>query len=100
MENSTPKKKQKEFLAYNRFTLIFDKKALHDFQKFDCPIKERIWQKLRECKEYPFRYFEKLVECKGFKLRVCDWRILADIDRTKGTITLFKIGHRKNVYDK
>ena len=44
------------------YKLVFEKKALHDLNKLEKNIKERIWNKLQVCKENPFRFFEKLVE--------------------------------------
>ena len=80
--------------------LIFEKSALESLNKLEPQIKERIWNKLQDCKQDPFRFFEKLTETEGFKLRVGDWRIIADIDRSTETINIFKVGHRKNVYEK
>lgn len=82
------------------YKLIFDKKSLNDLNKLDVKIKERIWEKLQISKEYPFRFFEKLKETSGFKLRIGDWRVIADIFRDKEAIIILKIGHRKNIYDK
>ena len=82
------------------YNLIFEKRALKDLQKLEHQIKERIWNKLQDCKEDPFRFFEKLVETDGFKLRIGDWRVIADIIGHKETIIVLKIGHRKNVYYK
>ncbi len=82
------------------YKLIFEKRALHILNKFDDKIKERIWKKLQDCKENPFRFFEKLVETRGFKLRVGDYRVIVDIDRKNETINILKIGHRKNVYER
>ena len=36
----------------------------------------------------------------GFKLRIGDWRVIADIIREKEAIIILKVGHRKNIYDK
>ena len=38
--------------------------------KFEKNIKQRIWDKLQECKQDPFRYLEHLEDINGFKLRV------------------------------
>jgi len=81
------------------YKIIFEKKALHDLNKLEYFIKERIWNKLQDCKEDPFRFFEKLVETKGFKLRVGDWRVVADVDRVNSEINVLKVGHRKNIYE-
>ncbi len=82
------------------YKLVFEKKALHDLNKLETKVKNRIWNKLQECKEDPFRFFEKLVEMPGFKLRVGDYRVIADIIREKEAIIVLKAGHRKNIYDK
>ncbi|MFA6023141.1 MAG: type II toxin-antitoxin system RelE/ParE family toxin [Candidatus Pacearchaeota archaeon] len=82
------------------YKLIFEKRALHDLNKLESDIKERIWNKLQLCKENPFRFFEKLTETNGFKLRVGDYRVIADIFREKEVVIILKIGHRKNVYER
>ena len=97
------------------YELIFAKRALEEFNKFETNIKERIWNKLQLIKENPFRFqenpqifwfqkskaflgVEKLVEISGFKLRVGDYRVLVDIDSVAKKIYINKIGHRRNVY--
>ena len=82
------------------YEIIFDKNSLRELNKLDRTIKERIWNKLQECKQDPFHFFEKLVEIDSFKLRVGDWRVIAEIDRTNQTINVLKVGHRKNIYDR
>ena len=82
------------------YKLIFEKKVLNDLNKVDNLLKSRVWKKLQECKENPFRFFEKLVEREGFKLRIGDWRIIADIDASEKIIHVLKFDHRKNIYDK
>ena len=82
------------------YELVFEKRALHDLNNLETKVKERIWNKLQDCKENPFRFFEKLVETYGFKLRIGDWRVIADIIREKEAIIILKVGHRKNIYDR
>ena len=81
------------------YELQFEKKALNFLNKLEYNDKKRIWNKLQQCKENPFRFFEKLVEIPGFKLRVGDYRVLADIDIAAKKICINKVGHRKNVYE-
>jgi mRNA interferase RelE/StbE len=75
------------------YKLVFEKIALHDLNKLETIIKQRIWSKLQQCKDDPFRFFEKLVELPGFKLRVGDWRVIADILREREVIIILKVGH-------
>ncbi len=81
------------------YQLIFEKKALHDLNKLEKEIKERIWSKLQLCKEDPFRFLEHLTEVDGFKLRIGDYRAIVDVDNNSKTIKVLKVGHRKNIYD-
>jgi len=48
------------------YNLVFERKALHALNKLEQKIRERIWNKLQECKGDPFRFFEKLTETPGF----------------------------------
>ncbi|HLD54647.1 MAG TPA: hypothetical protein VJB35_00140 [Candidatus Nanoarchaeia archaeon] len=52
------------------YNLIFEKKAIDFLNKLEKEIKERIWNKLQQCKEEPFRFLEHLEEIDGYKLRL------------------------------
>lgn len=92
--------KLRRFLAYKKmYALIFDKKALNFLNKLEKEIKERIWNKLQQCKEDPFRFLEHLEEIEGYKLRVGDYRLIIDVDNSTKTIKILKAGHRKNIYE-
>ena len=81
------------------YNLIFEKRALHYLNKLEKHIKERIWNKLQECKQNPFRYLEPLQEIQGFKLRVGNYRIIIEVEKEIKILHILKIGHRKNIYD-
>src|SRR3989339_204677 len=49
---------------------ILEKKAIDFLNKLEKEIKERIWNKLQQCKEEPFRFLEHLEEIDGYKLRL------------------------------
>ena len=82
------------------FNLIFEKRALVNLNNLDKDIKKRIWDKLQLCKENPFRFLKHLEDMPGFKLRVGDYRVIVDIDKSKLLVLVIKIGHRKNIYEK
>ncbi len=98
--NFTPKKRPARYWVSEMYKLVFEKRALEDLNKLEPQIKERIWSKLQACKENPFRFLEPLVEIIGFKLRVGDYRVILDISSKEFTITVLKVGHRKNVYER
>ena len=81
------------------YNIIFEKKALDFINKLEKDIKERIWKKLQQCKEDPFRFLEHLEDIDGFKLRVGDYRLIIDIDNKTKTLYVLKAGHRKNIYE-
>lgn len=61
------------------YEFIFEKRALHDLNKLEANIKRRIWDKLQQCKEEPFRFLKPLIQIDGFKLRVGDYRVIIDV---------------------
>jgi len=76
--------------------IIFDKEAINFLKKQEPIIKERIFVKLSQTKKYPFHYFQRLTGRKEYKLRIGNYRIIADIDDK--FIAVHFIGHRKNIY--
>ena len=81
------------------YNLILDEEAIEFLNKLEKPIKERIFNKLVLEKENPLRFFERLAGRSDYKLRVGDYRIIAEIDISDKKIMVVLIGHRKNVYD-
>jgi mRNA interferase RelE/StbE len=51
-------------------------------------------------RENPFNFFEKLTDRDDFRMRVGDYRIIADIDTNNNTIYIRLIGHRRNIYER
>ncbi|MBU1129528.1 MAG: type II toxin-antitoxin system RelE/ParE family toxin [Nanoarchaeota archaeon] len=82
------------------YKLIFEKKALQNLNKLDAQTKKRIWDKLQECKENPFRFLKPLIQIKGFKLRVGDYLIIIDVQEEMKILHILKVGHRKNIYER
>ncbi len=81
------------------YNIIFEKSALDFLNKLEKETKERIWKKLQQCKEEPFRFLEHLEDIDGFKLRVGDYRLIIDVDKINNMLNVVKIGHRKNIYE-
>jgi len=81
------------------YKLLFEKRALQDLNKLEKNIKERIWNKLQQCKDNPFRFLKPLVQIEGFKLRVGNYRIIIDVQEEIKILNVIKVGHRKNVYE-
>ncbi|MBU0457662.1 MAG: type II toxin-antitoxin system RelE/ParE family toxin [Nanoarchaeota archaeon] len=82
------------------YKLIFDEKAIEYLEKLPKLIKERIFKKLQSTKENPHNFFEKLESRPEFKLRVGDYRVIAEISDKEIQILVLYVGHRRNVYKK
>ncbi len=80
------------------YELIFDEEAIDFLQKSEKKIRERIFNKLTSTKKDPFHYFERLTGRQDYKLRVGDYRVISEIDKSTQKIKVTLIGHRKNVY--
>ena len=80
------------------YELIFDEVAIDKLEKLPKDIRKRIFAKLRSTKEDPFHFFERLEGRQEYKLRVGDYRVIADIVREKVLILVIYVDHRKNVY--
>ena len=81
------------------YDVVFEKRALESLNKLDKNTKQRIWDKIQQCKENPFRFLKHLEEMPSFRLRVGDYRVIMDVNNSKKTIIVLKIGHRKNIYE-
>jgi mRNA interferase RelE/StbE len=82
------------------YKIIFDEKAIEYLEKIPKLIAKRIFRKIQNSKENPHRYFIKLTNRPEYKLRVGDYRVIADINNDKLTILIVLIDHRKKVYNK
>jgi mRNA interferase RelE/StbE len=80
------------------YEIIFDEKAI-DFLD-GLPDKERIFNKIMSVKEDPYHFFERLSGRTDYRMRIGDYRVIADIDQSRKTIYITLIGHRKNIYDR
>ncbi len=80
------------------YKLIFDQESIEFLKKAERKLAERIWNKIMNTKENPHHFFERLTGRKDYKLRIGDYRVIADIDDNKKKIEVTLIGHRKNIY--
>ncbi|MBI2133374.1 type II toxin-antitoxin system RelE/ParE family toxin [Candidatus Woesearchaeota archaeon] len=80
------------------YEVIFDPEAVEALNKLQKSEKERIFNKIMVSKENPFHFFERLTGRTDYKMRVGDYRIIADIDAGKRLIQVTVIGHRRNIY--
>ncbi len=80
------------------YVWVFNKRATAELQKLPKEISARIVEKLDKSKIEPLRYFIKLTGRQDYKLKVGDYRVIADINQKELRIEVTKVGHRKNIY--
>jgi mRNA interferase RelE/StbE len=82
------------------YELIFDKKAAEYLESLDKETAKRIFNKIIQSKDEPLNHFIRLSGRNDYKLRIGQYRVIADIDLDKKQIQIILIGLRKNIYKK
>lgn len=80
------------------YEIIFDNNTMEFLEKCERKISKRIWDKIVSSKQNPNRFFERLSKRQDYKLRIGDYRVIADISNSTKKIIITLIGHRKNIY--
>ncbi|MBN1502702.1 type II toxin-antitoxin system RelE/ParE family toxin [Candidatus Woesearchaeota archaeon] len=78
--------------------VVFDSKTIEFLEKTEKTVAKRIYDKISSTKSNPHHFWERLTGRKDYKLRVGNYRVIADIDDNSEVIYITLIGHRKNVY--
>ncbi|MDD4353561.1 MAG: type II toxin-antitoxin system RelE/ParE family toxin [Candidatus Nanoarchaeia archaeon] len=82
------------------YDIKFDKKAGEFLESLDKETAKRIFNKIMQSKEEPLSHFIRLAGRTDYKLRIGDYRTIADIDTNNKQIQITLIGLRKNIYKK
>jgi len=82
------------------FSVEYSAEAVLQLERLDKSIARRIIKKSDVALANPHLSFTKLTGRQEYKLRVGDYRIIADVDDYKRVILIRSLGHRKNVYRK
>jgi len=79
------------------FSLDWKKSTLKELNKLDRSVAIRIYKKVEEMKDDLFSSdIKKISSEEKYRLREGDYRIIFSIE--KKLITIWKVGHRKNIY--
>ena len=80
------------------YEVVFDPEALDFLGKAQKNLARRIWDKIMSTKADPHHFFERLAGRDDYKMRIGDYRVIADINESAKRIEILMIGHRKKVY--
>jgi mRNA interferase RelE/StbE len=82
-----------------KYSISWTENSHKELERLPILVQRAIVKKVDEAAASPAHYFTKLVGREEYKLRVGDYRVLADIQQGKLIILVLEVGHRKNVYD-
>ncbi len=80
------------------YIIEYSSEALLQLERLEKTISKRIIKKIDTTTKNPHLFFKKLSGRIEFKLRVEDYRIIAEINENKKIIFIRTLGHRKNIY--
>lgn len=69
-------------------------------EKLDKTIVKQIIKKIERAVDNPHVLFKQLTGRPEYKLRIGDYRVIADIDERAKKVLIRTVGHRKNIYDR
>ena len=81
------------------YTLDFDTAAGDALEGLPSEITHRIFKKIQGTKQDPHHFWSRMEGRTDYRIRVGDYRAIADIHDDKRLIYVTKIGHRKTVYE-
>ena len=80
------------------YEVEFSEESLFQLRGLDIPVVKRIIRKIESTRSDPHRFFVRLVGRTEYKLRVGDYRVIADIEENRRVIVVSSLGHRRNIY--
>ena len=80
------------------FEVEYSEESLFQLRGLDIPVAKRIVQKIESARSDPHKFFVRLVGRSEYKLRVGDYRVIADIEENRRVIIVRSLGHRRNIY--
>ncbi len=80
------------------FEIIWSDSATRQLKKLDRAVGRRIFQKVGELTDKPYRYVQKLVNSPYYRLRVGDYRVILDIQENELRVLVLKVGQRESIY--
>ena len=82
------------------YTIIVSLRSQQEYKKLPRLVQQRIKDKLELAREDTFHFFERLKGRADYKLRIGDYRVIADLNVNAQRIEITEVGHRKNIYKK
>ncbi|HLF16886.1 MAG TPA: type II toxin-antitoxin system RelE/ParE family toxin [Candidatus Thermoplasmatota archaeon] len=78
--------------------LDYSDSARRDLRALDHAVAQQVLRKLDSIRKDPLRSMKRLKGSKDWRLRVGDWRVVAQADATARLLTVKRVQHRSVVY--
>ncbi len=86
------------------YKVFFEEKAKKELSKIEKPFQKLIVEKIKQLSENFDLMTNNMIPLKGnfdfYRLRVGKYRVIFHKDDENIIITIVRIGHRKNIYEK
>lgn len=82
------------------FEIVWSNSATRQLRKLDRGVARRIFDKVGDLADDPFRWVRRMSGVAAYRLRVGDYRVLLDIREGELRILVVEVGHRETVYDR
>jgi Cytotoxic translational repressor of toxin-antitoxin stability system len=80
------------------FEVEYSAESLFQLRGLEIHVARRIIKKIESTRNDPHRFFVRLVGRPEYKLRIGDYRVIANIEDNKNVIIIRSVGHRRNIY--
>ena len=80
------------------YNIIWHPRALDDLAALEKHLRERINEKVRQFRNNPSHFAQRLAEENLYKLRIGDYRIILEIIAERKLIKIVLVAHRSRVY--
>lgn len=80
------------------FEVVWSDRARRHLAGLPPAVQIRIIRKARAAAADPLRHFARMTDVGAWRLRVGDYRVIADLRLGERRIEVLAIGHRRNVY--
>lgn len=82
-----------------KYTIVLNRAAEKELEKLAAPIYDRLSLRILSLEDDPRpRGASKLSGREEYRLRAGDYRVLFTVDDKKAVVTVFAVGHRKDVH--
>lgn len=78
--------------------VVWSEKSVKQLEKIDKKDTQRIYDRVIDCADDPFRTAVRLVGSPFFRLRVGNYRVILDLQQNKLLVFVVEVDLRKRIY--